>query len=171
MVTKWFSIRNTATTNNTSVSKVAKQIAGAISLLDIIRGGETASLNDCQEEYMIKIKITWHKILVLNIYEVIILVFLVLVVRLAKNVHRLCNVNNLQMPDSYDEQNCCPIRMLGNKSDIFLELCSITNVNSIRIHIGTTMGYPTQFSMSGKHNKGDREYHTITIMITINLFL
>ena len=34
--------------------------------------------------------------------------------------------------------------MLGNKSDIYLELSSITNVSSIRIYIGTTMGYPTQ---------------------------
>ena len=37
--------------------------------------------------------------------------------------------------------------MLGNKSDIFLEISSITNVNTIRIYIETTMGYPTQFSM------------------------
>ena len=43
----------------------------------------------------------------------------------------------------YVKQNCCPIRMLGNKSDIFLEINSIRNVNSIRIYIGTTMGYTT----------------------------
>ena len=60
-------------------------------------------------------------------------------------MYRLCNCNNLQMPDSYGNQNCCPIRMLGTKSDIFLEISSITNVNSLRIYIGTTMGYPTQF--------------------------
>ena len=52
------------------------------------------------------------------------------------------------MPDTYVKQNCCPIRMLGNKSDIYLEISSITNISSIRIYIGTTMGYPTQFSMS-----------------------
>ena len=37
MVKKWFSIRNIVTTINTSVSKVAKQLAGAISLLNTIR--------------------------------------------------------------------------------------------------------------------------------------
>ena len=50
--------------------------------------------------------------------------------------------------------------MLGNKNDIHLEISSITNVSSIRIYIGTTVGYPTQFSMSGKLTKGDMEYHT-----------
>ena len=50
--------------------------------------------------------------------------------------------------------------MLGNKSDIYLEISSITHVISIRIYIGTTMGYPTQFSMSGKLTKGDIEYNT-----------
>ena len=58
------------------------------------------------------------------------------------------------MPDSYVKQNCCPIRMLGNKSDIYLEMISVTIVSSIRIYIGTTMGCPTQLSMSGKHTKG-----------------
>ena len=41
MVMKWFSIKNTVTTINT------KQLAGAISLLNTIRGGETVNLNDC----------------------------------------------------------------------------------------------------------------------------
>ena len=75
------------------------------------------------------------------------------------HVYRLGNVNNLQMPDNYVKQNCCPIRMLGDMNDIYLEISSITNVSSIRIYIGTTMGYPTQFSMSGKCNKGDMECH------------
>ena len=66
------------------------------------------------------------------------------------------------MLDSYVKQNCCPIRMLRNNSDIFLEINSITNVNSIRIYIGTTMGYPTQFFLSGKL-KGDIEYHTFIL--------
>ena len=120
---------------NTSVSKVTKQLAGAISLLNTIRGAETASLNNCQKEYIIKIGITWHEIMILIIYEVIILVVIVLIVRLVKHVYRLCNFDNLQIPGSYIKQNFCPIRMLGNKSDILLEICYITNVNSIRIYI------------------------------------
>ena len=103
------------------------------------------------------------------IYEVIILIAIVLIVKLFKHVHRLCNYFNiLQMPDSYVKQNCCPIRILGNKSDIYLELSSITNVSSIRIYIGTTMGYPTQFSMNGKLTKGDMEYHTSIFYDEIN---
>ena len=50
--------------------------------------------------------------------------------------------------------------MLGDRSDIYLEISSITNVSSIRLYIGTTMDYPTQFSMSGKLTKGDMEYYT-----------
>ena len=96
----------------------------------------------------------------LIIYEVIILIAIVLIVRLVKHVHRLCNFNNLQMPDSYVEQNYCPIRMLGNMSDIYLGISSITNVSSMRTYIGTTMGYPTLFAMSGKLSKSDMEYHT-----------
>ena len=46
MIKKLFSITNTVTTISTSVSKVTKQLAGAISLLNTIRGGKTASLND-----------------------------------------------------------------------------------------------------------------------------
>ena len=45
MVKKWFGVRNTVTTINTSVSKAAKQLAGAISLLNIIREGETVNLS------------------------------------------------------------------------------------------------------------------------------
>ena len=117
---------------------------------------------------IIKIGRTWHETLRLIIYEVIILVFIVLIVRLAKHVYRLCNFNNLQMPDSYLKQNFCPFRMLGNKSDIFLEISSIINVNSIRIYTGTTMGYLTQFSTSGKLNKGDIKYHTSILNDEIN---
>ena len=135
-------------------------MAGAISLLNTIRGAETMDLNDCQKEYIIKIRITWDEIMILIIYEVIILVAIVLIVRLVKQVYRLCNFNNLQMPDSYVKQNSCQIRILGNKSDIYLEISSITNVSSIRIYIGTKIGYPTQFSMSGKLTKSDMEYHT-----------
>ena len=106
--------------------------------------------------------------MILIISEMIILIVIVLIVRVIKHVYRLCDFNNLQMPDSYAKQNCCPIRMLGNKSDIFLEISSITNVSSIRIHIGTTMGYPTQFFMSGKPTKGDIEYHTFILYDEIN---
>ena len=38
MVKKWFSVKNTVTTINTSVSKVTKQLTGAITLLNTIRG-------------------------------------------------------------------------------------------------------------------------------------
>ena len=168
MVKKWFSVKNTFTTINTSVSKVTKQLTGAITLLNTIRGAESTDLNECQKDYIIKIGITWHEILILVIYEVIILIVIVLVVKLVKHIHRLCNFNNLQMPDSYVKQNCCPIRMLGNKSDIYLELSSITNISSIRLYIGTTMGYPTQFSMNGKLTKGDMEYHTSILYDEIN---
>ena len=167
MVKKWFSIKNTVTTINTSVSKVTKQLTRAITLLNTIRGAERTNLNDCQKEYIIKIGITWHEIKILIVYEVIILIAIVLVVKLVKHVHRLCNFNNLQMLDRCVKQNCCPIRMLGNKSDIYLEISSITNTSSIRIYIGTTMGYPTQFSMSGKLTKGDMEYHTSIFMMKL----
>ena len=106
--------------------------------------------------------------MILIIYEVLILIAIVLIVKLVKHVHRLCNFNTLQMPDSYVKQNCCPIRMLGNKSDIYLELSSINNVSSIRIYIGTTMGYPAQISMNGKLTKGDMEYHTSIFYDDIN---
>ena len=58
--------------------------------------------------------------------------------------------------------------MLGNRSDIYLELSSITNISSIRLYIGTTKGYPTQFSMTGKLTKGDMEYHTSILYDEIN---
>ena len=93
---------------------------------------------------------------------------IVLLVKLFKHIHRLCNFNNLQMPGSYVKQNYCPIRMLGNRSDIYLELSSITNISSIRLYIGTTMGYPTQFSMTGKLTKGDMEYHISMLYDEIN---
>ena len=168
MVKKWFSIKNIVTTINTSASTVTKQLTGPTTLLNTIRGAESTDLNECQKDYIIKIGITWHEILILVIYEVIISIVIVLVVKLVKHIHRLCNFNNLQMPDSYVKQNCCPIRMLGNKSDIYLELSSITNVSSIRLYIGTTMGYPTQFSMNGKLTKGDMEYHTSILYDGIN---
>ena len=169
MVKKWFSIENTVkNTINTSVSKNTKQLAGAISPLNTIRGGETASLNDCQKKYIIKIGITWHEIMILIIYEVIILIVILLIVRLVKHVYRLCNFNNFQMADSHVKQNCCPIRMLGNKSDIFLERSSITNDNSIRAYTVTSMGYIMQFSMREKLTKGDIEHHTSILQDEIN---
>ena len=98
--------------------------------------------------------------MILIIYEVIMLIAVSLIARLVKHVYRLCNFNNVQMPGSYVKQNCYPMRMLGDKSDTYLEISSITNVSSIRRTIGTTVGYPTQFSMSGKLTKGDMEYNT-----------
>ena len=101
MVKKWFSIKNTATTIHTSLNKATKQLTGAISLLNTIRGAHTTGLNNCQKKYVFKIDITWHEIMILIIYEVIILIVIVLIVRLVKHVYRLCNFNNLQMPDNY----------------------------------------------------------------------
>ena len=72
------------------------------------------------------------------------------------------------MPGIYVKQSCCPIRMLGDKSDIYLEISSMINVSSIRIYIGTTMGYPTQYSMSGKLTKGDIKYHSSIFYYEIN---
>ena len=57
MVRKWYSIKNTVTTINTSVSKVTKQLTGAITLLNTIRGAESTDLNDCQKDYIIKLGI------------------------------------------------------------------------------------------------------------------
>ena len=37
----WFNVRNTVANINMSVSEVAKQLAGAISFFNTIRGGET----------------------------------------------------------------------------------------------------------------------------------
>ena len=111
------------------------------------------------EKYIIEIIITWYEIMIFMIYNVIILIVILLVVRLVKHVYRLCNFNNSQMPDSYVKQNCCAIRMLGNKHDIFVEINSITNVSSIRIYVGTTLGYPTKFSMNGKLTKVIRISH------------
>ena len=118
MVKKWFSVKNTVTTINTSVSKVTKQLTGAMTLLNSLRGAESTDLNECQKDFIVKVELIWHDILILVIYEVIILMVIVLVVKLVKHIHRLCNFNNLQMPDSYVKQNCCPIRMLGNRSNI-----------------------------------------------------
>ena len=87
---------------------------------------------------------------------------------LVKDVYRLCKFNNLQIPDSYVKQNCCLIRMLGSKSDIYLEISFISNVCSIRIYIGTTMGYPTQLSISGRLTKGIIECHTSILYDELN---
>ena len=96
------------------------------------------------------------------------LIAIILLVRLVKLVYRLCHFNNLQMPDNYVKQSCCPIKMLGNRSNVFLEKSYITNVSSVRIYIVTTMCYPTQFSMSGKLKKKDLEYHTLVLHDEIN---
>ena len=55
MVKKWFSVKNTVTTINTSVSKVTKQLTGAITLLNTIRGAESTEFNECQKDYIIKL--------------------------------------------------------------------------------------------------------------------
>ena len=82
MVKKWFSVKNTVTTINTSVSKVTKQLTGAMTLLNSLRGAESTDLNECQKDFIVKVELTWHDILILVIYEVIILMVIVLVVKL-----------------------------------------------------------------------------------------
>ena len=77
----------------------------------------------------------------LIIYKVIIVYCYTFSLRLVRHLYRLCNFNNLQMPDKYVNQDCCPINTLENKSDVFLEINSIMNVTSIRTYVGTTMGY------------------------------
>ena len=58
MVKKWFSVKNTVTTINTSVSIVTKQLTGAITLVNSLRGAESTDLNGCQENYVIKVELT-----------------------------------------------------------------------------------------------------------------
>ena len=41
-------------------------------------------------------------------------------------------------------------KVLGSKSDVSLEISSESNASSVRIYMGTTVGYPTQFSSQGK---------------------
>ena len=105
MVKKWFGASYTVPTINASVSKAAKPLAGAISLLNTFRGRETADLTESQKEYTIKIRMTWHEILILIIYEVINLIAIDSVLRLAKHAYMLSNFNNLQIPDRYVKQN------------------------------------------------------------------
>ena len=55
--------------------------------------------------------------MILIIYEVIISIAMVLIVKLVKHVYRLCNFNNLQMPDSYVnkivvQSECWEIRVI-----------------------------------------------------------
>ena len=71
MKMKSFGVRNTVTVISTSVTKVAKQLAGDMSLLNTIRGGQTVYLSESQKEYTINIKMIWHEILILITYEVI----------------------------------------------------------------------------------------------------
>ena len=80
MVKKWFCVKDTVTTINTSVSRVTKQLTGALTLLNTIRGAESPNLNECQEKYIIKGGLTWHEILILVIYEVIKCRFLILLI-------------------------------------------------------------------------------------------
>ena len=168
MVKGWFGVKNTVTTINTSVSRVTKQLSGAMALLNSLRGAESTDLNECQENYVIKVELTWHDILILVVYEVVVLVVMVLIVGLVENVHRLCGFNGLQMLDSCVGQDCCPIGMLGGGSDIYLELSSITSISSIGLYIGTAMGYPTQFSMTGGLTRGDVECCTSILYDEIN---
>ena len=60
-----------------------------------------------------------------------------------------------QMPNQYIKQNCWQHKVLQNKSDVFLEIRSVSNTSSVRICTGTTIGNFTQFSMHQKLKKGD----------------
>ena len=53
MVKKWFSVKHTVTTINTSVSKVAKHLTGAMTLFNSLRGAESTDLDECQKDYII----------------------------------------------------------------------------------------------------------------------
>ena len=53
------------------MSKVTKQLTGAITLFNTIRAKST-DVNECQKDYIIKIGITWHEFFILVTYEVII---------------------------------------------------------------------------------------------------
>ena len=55
LVKKWYNVRNTVVAINKSVSKEPKQLAGAISLLNSIRGGEAVDVSKSQNECTIKI--------------------------------------------------------------------------------------------------------------------
>ena len=77
MVKKWCSIKNPITTINTSVTKVTKQLAGAISLLNLQSEERLQILMIVRRN----IGIPWHEIMILIIYEVIILVVIALIVR------------------------------------------------------------------------------------------
>ena len=59
---------------------------------------------------------------------------LVLVVRVFKHVHGLCNFTNLQMPHNYTKQNYWPYEVVRNKSEFFFEIHSVTNVSFVRIY-------------------------------------
>ena len=44
------------------------------------------------------------------------------------------------------------------------------NVSSVRIYIRTTLGYPTQFLISGKLKMKDSEYHTSVLHDEMNFY-
>ena len=58
MAKKWYIIRNTIVTISTSVRKVAKQLAGALSLLNLIRGGGAIDISESQNKCVIRIGMT-----------------------------------------------------------------------------------------------------------------
>ena len=66
----------TVVTINTYISKVAKQLVGPITPLISITG-ENVDINTSQNECMIKVGMTWHAILIIIIYEMIILAIII----------------------------------------------------------------------------------------------
>ena len=115
MVKKWFNIRNTVVPINAFLSKVAKQLAGTVSLLNTIRGQETVDISKNKKECMIQEGMTWHGFLIIIIYEVILLVVIALVGKMFKHVYRLCNFTNLQLTDKYVKKIAAHVKYLEIK--------------------------------------------------------
>ena len=71
------------------------------------------------------------------------------------------------MPKRCAKQIFCLNKILETKV-MSLEISSITNVSSVRMHIGTTVSYPLQFPVCGKLIKGGLEYHISVLHDEIN---
>ena len=140
MIKKSYNARNIAVTIHASLGKVVKQLARAISVLYLKRGRDAVDINESPNECTITIGMTWHDVLIIIIYECIIMVVIMLVVKLFQH---LCN----------SAGNKC---IWGIK--VMLYWKAQPNDYFVRIYIGTAMGYHVQFWLQGKLNRGDLEY-------------
>ena len=66
------------------------------------------------------IRMMWHEILILMIYEVIILIAIIPVVKLVKDVYRLCNFNKLKMPPTMVSKIAVQLKCWEIKTNIFI---------------------------------------------------